>query len=273
MSIFTSFITNADNNVYATPEVIWSGTHAAGYTVRSSVFDSSDYFESRTFGTGNDIFWGQDGNDTLRSNFGTDTLYGGGGNDQIYLHANGNGYGDAGDDVLIGGMNFVNESFSYSLHGGDGNDSLLSHKSGSTSVVTLNGNAGNDRLIAIDLARSWGEEPTNPLYRPQSVTLNGGQGDDYLESEWASTMTGGGGVDVFHLSRSSITTRHMITDFKDGVDKIAFNQVFGSLDVRQSGADTVIRDRNGMALAQLQNVQASSITLADFARQDTTYLH
>lgn len=259
------------DSLEASGYVAWSGDFYSGFTVQSTA-NENDTFDSS--GYGNDVLWGYGGDDLLISGFGYDEIRGGDGNDYVGVSGGGWVYGDAGNDFVYGRGVDPNVYY-FGLNGGDGNDELLGTEGHQSLTMELFGGAGNDRLLVTDttFGADYRGAGTDVAYRPAFVAMQGGQGDDYLESEWSADMTGGVGSDLFHLSRSSATTRHNIMDFKDGVDKIAYDQAFGSLSVRQLGADTVIRDRSNNVLAQLSNVQASSITLADFVRQGTTYLH
>jgi Ca2+-binding RTX toxin-like protein len=224
-----------------------SGTFESGFTVSSKEALSNDYFFSAS--PGNDSLQGSGGNDILRLiNGGNDLIRGGDGRDEILFYTNGKVNGDGGDDLIRGGGNY-----SYNLYGDEGNDTLVGI--GGVSVL-LSGGEGNDTLLYSS------NNSISP--NPQVVFLQGGSGNDYLQSDWKSEMVGGSGSDVFQLSHSSLTGFHTITDFKDGVDKIAFYQPFNSLSLQQSGSNAIIRASNGMVLAQLNNVQSSAITGADF---------
>ncbi|WP_254924815.1 retention module-containing protein [Aeromonas sp. A35_P] len=77
-------------------------------------------------GDGDDLLYGMGGNDTLVGGSGNDVLDGGSGNDTLY--------GESGNDTLIGGIG--NDI----LQGGDGNDLLI----GGLGSDTMTGGAGSD---------------------------------------------------------------------------------------------------------------------------------
>ena len=83
-------------------------------------------------------------------------------------------------------------------------------------------------------------------------TLNGGTGDDRL--------SGGVGADVFMIDGDDI-----VSDFEDGVDKIAFETGENSInliDITQVGDDVRIEDSQGNSVLIL-NMNASSIDVSD----------
>ncbi|WP_250895067.1 calcium-binding protein, partial [Aeromonas dhakensis] len=77
-------------------------------------------------GDGDDLLYGMGGKDTLVGGSGNDVLDGGSGNDTLY--------GESGNDTLIGGIG--NDI----LQGGDGNDLLI----GGLGSDTMTGGAGSD---------------------------------------------------------------------------------------------------------------------------------
>jgi Ca2+-binding RTX toxin-like protein len=137
-----------------------------------------------------------------------------------------------GDDVLLGRGRLD------LLYGGNGNDRL----EGGSSLDFLYGDTGQD-------------------------TLNGGGGGDYLQGDRGrDLLTGGSGGDQFATQEN--TGRDTITDYLDGVDKLATFIPFSDLTISQRGLDTVIRSGSntvlGSAIAILKNVSASTITADDF---------
>ena len=118
--------------------------------------------------------------------------------------------GLAGDDSLVGGLG--NDT----LLGGTENDRLR----GDGGVDSLRGDAGNDTLLGGDGAD----------------VLVGGTG--------ANRLTGGRGADQFVFGRQLETT--VVTDFTDGVDKLAFAAATGSSEsfllnnAQQDGTDVLI---------------------------------
>jgi 2',3'-cyclic-nucleotide 2'-phosphodiesterase (5'-nucleotidase family) len=148
-----------------------------------------------------------------------------------------------GNDVLRG---FGGDDI---LRGGDGDDFL----SGGRGNDTIVGGDGNDRLLG-----DFGDDD-----------ISGGDGDDLLNGwDGNNVLTGGAGRDIFSLN---IRGRNRIHDFVDGQDLIRLtgNLTFARLQIRQgigsSASDTFIRlQRDNQLLAVLENVQASTITQADF---------
>lgn len=168
----------------------------------------------------NDLLHGWAGNDDFDvwGSGGNDTIHGDAGNDRISIQdfaANSLqgvagaffGYGDAGNDTLLG------DDRGDSLFGGSGRDSLLGYDGNDG----LAGGAGND-------------------------TLNGGIGRDSLSGEagndilmgsvGADLLSGGGGADLFvftwggpvpHFdSGPGVAGRDVISDFTPGSDHLRF---------------------------------------------------
>jgi VCBS repeat-containing protein len=114
---------------------------------------------------GNDLIIGGAGNDLIDGGAGRDTIRGGGGNDQLYtgdiIVEDENLFGEAGDDLLIGGSN-PNAFFAY-LTGGPGND-----------TIQVLGTAENDsRTMASYTDRSL---PITANLVAQTVTIDLGSG-------------------------------------------------------------------------------------------------
>ena len=158
---------------------------------------------------GNDSLSGAEGNDLLYGGAGKDTLSGGDGNDMLL--------GENNDDVLRG------DGGDDSLSGGQGNDSLWGGEdadvlSGGNDNDVLMGEGGNDVLMGNSGADS----------------LSGGQGND--------TLWGGNGADtfVFRLADNPAGTNDTIKDFrKSEGDMLRFEDVL-SVDVQQSGTNSLI---------------------------------
>ena len=136
-------------------------------------------------------------------------------------------YGSRANDYLEGGA--ANDA----LYGGKGNDTLI-------------GGQGNDFLL-------------------------GGQGDDLL--------TGGAGKDMFELAGQLVVDRsNGQTSFTGGFDTIAdFNvtddlillpvrATFNDISLQNIGLNGVLKLKNsGLAIAQLNDAQASSLSSANFS--------
>ncbi|MFE1600807.1 calcium-binding protein [Methylobacterium sp. ID0610] len=203
-----------------------------------------------------DLIWGNDGDDTLRGAAGDDYLSGLAGNDSVDGGAgNDTLFGDAGDDRVDGGEGddvlrgwygsdtLFGSAGNDALFGQDGNDFLGAGRGNDA----LSGGAGNDAL--------YGEAGEDVLF--------GNAGDDEL--------IGGAGSDTFAFGRGD--GQDLIRDFTIGGaerDLIAFNGgAFASFAAvqaatQQVGADAVIAYGTGDTI-RLQNVQASSLTAANFS--------
>lgn len=134
-----------------------------------------------------------------------------------------------GNDTIIGSADseliFGNEGED-SISGGDGNDSLFAGKGNDQ----LFGNAGDDFLL--------GDRDID--------TLTGGQGRDTF------ALSTGGGLDI-------------ITDFENTIDyiQVPVGVNISDILIQAAGANTIVSLRStGEQLAQLNNVQASTITTA-----------
>ncbi|GJE02175.1 alkaline phosphatase PhoX [Methylobacterium isbiliense] len=202
-----------------------------------------------------DLIWGREGNDTITGGGGNDYLSGLQDNDSIAGGAgNDTLFGDAGDDRVDGGL---------------GNDQVRGYLGNDT----LFGSAGNDAL--------YGEEGDDFLGAGSGNDyLTGGLGNDALFGEEGSDLlfgnagndflTGGAGSDIFALGQGD--GQDTIRDFAvTGAERdvIAFNgggvTSFAGVQAasQQVGADTLIR-YSATDSVLLQNVQASSLTAANF---------
>ena len=129
-----------------------------------------------------DRLFGGLGNDQLFGAAGKDTLSGGEGDDNLQ--------GDAGNDALLGG--YGNDR----LEGGAGSDSLF-------------GGPGDDILI--------GQET-----QATADFLNGGAGNDILQSGGADSLHGGSGQDLFQIITAANRPEDVaeISDFNPSHDHI-----------------------------------------------------
>jgi len=92
----------------------------------------------RSYGTGNDVIYGEEDNDLVLTGSGNDSIFGGSGNDTLAGYAGSDSIdGSAGKDRLYGGYGVD------TLVGGDGNDLL----NGQDNDDILYGGAGNDTLL------------------------------------------------------------------------------------------------------------------------------
>ena len=174
--------------------------------------------------------WVLGGNDTVIGAADSELILGNDGQDSIS--------GGAGNDTLIGGKDndFVD--------GGSDNDSIR----GDANEDIIRGGDGNDSL--------FGGKGNDQLF--------GDAGDDFLSGDQGNdTLTGGEGNDRFVLSTGG--GLDIITDFGNGSDFIQVPAGVNISDIliESSSAFTLLSLRStGEALAQLNNVQASSITTA-----------
>jgi Ca2+-binding RTX toxin-like protein len=168
--------------------------------------------------------------------------------------------GGAGNDRIIGGRPPSR------LSGEDGDDVVK----GNISHDRLSGGRGNDLLI--------GGDGNDVLYGDRgSDILRGGDGDDVLfGGNGRDCLMGGVGADAFVLEFDT-TGVDRIRDFEDGVDKLGLwgmnsyssnpgelEDFVNDLTIQQRGSSTVIK-QEGQAIAILANVDATTITINDFA--------
>ncbi|MFB2880165.1 choice-of-anchor D domain-containing protein [Floridanema aerugineum] len=219
-------------------------------------------------GQNNDFITGDNGEDTILGDLGSDTLI-----------------GDRGDDVIFGApyedVDFAGDGSDF-LYGGQGKDTLYGGAdndllSGNEDSDILFGNTGNDTI--------YGGQNNDTIYGGQeNDQLFGDKGNDVLWGDLGTdTLNGGSGDDVFVIGRrndvagflstggSTIAQATKITDFGDGLDLIALTGglTFDDLDIFQGSGEnvgnTIIQDKStGQFLANLQGIDSSSLTKADF---------
>ncbi|WP_417517094.1 hypothetical protein [Minwuia sp.] len=176
-------------------------------------------------------------------------------------------FGTAGDDVLTGTADrdtisglagddhITTNSFRDRAFGGDGDDTLR----GSGSTVILNGDGGNDLLVAV----------TSTFIRQD--TLFGGAGDDTLiAGNGGAALVGGDGRDLFILDGRE--TR--IVDFDIGNDRIDLSRLDLTLTFAELTAPDFSFLQNGIlrfapsintsAFLRLQDVNLSDLSEAHF---------
>ena len=216
----------------------------------SIVGDDTDNFF--TGWDGDDLLYGQDGNDYLLGDRGDDTLWGGAGND-VLAGSGGNDsmYGGEGDDRIW------DTDDNNLIDGGAGNDTLSS----SGARDTLIGGAGNDSLSSDSGALMDGGTGNDTIMSDGGSTLIGGEGEDLLYATSNSLMTGGTGTDVFTLNFLNYQSESVITDFDPTTEvvNIQFPSDIGVLEYVQDGADTILRNADGI-LVRLQGVSATDVT-------------
>jgi Ca2+-binding RTX toxin-like protein len=193
----------------------------------------SNYADTLTGDSGNNIILGYSGDDTIYGGDGDDTLYSGdGGGNVLYDSASEDGsgagndrlYGGAGNDTLNGGNG--NDT----LNGGAGNDTLnggggtdTADYSGATGGVTVNltiaaaqavgGGQGSDTLTSIE----------NLTGSSHSDTLTGNTGSNTISSGGggADTLSGGAGNDTFNFAGDLLSTDKI--DGGSGTDTVNLN--------------------------------------------------
>lgn len=196
---------------------------------------------------GDDDLRGGQGHDTIEAGDGNDWVqgdgdYGPGGNDVIYGGAGddllaGQGgddllYGDEGDDTLLGGEG------DDTLFGGAGNDMLSGHDGNDILISTagsddLDGGRGDDVLIGHD--------------GPETVWMNGGEGNDTLMPGAHDFASGNEGEDEFVL-------RHVpegfptIADFDAAEDRITLHL---DADVARDAQLSLREDQDGTFLLEV----------------------
>ncbi|MEG4148934.1 hypothetical protein [Microcoleus sp. Pol12B5] len=142
----------------------------------------------------------------------------------------------SGGVFVLGGNDTVTGStISELILGNDGQDSI----SGGEGNESLFGGKGNDQLF-------------------------GDTGDDFLSGDRdIDTLSGGQGSDTFALSTGG--GLDLITDFENTIDyiQVPVGVNINDILIQAAGANTILSLRStGEQLAQLNNVQASSITTA-----------
>ncbi|MFZ6050190.1 beta strand repeat-containing protein [Pseudomonas sp. CR3202] len=204
----TTFSFNENNTTGSFTYIATDGSQTSQSTTVSITSTNGDI----TGGTGNDILI-----DT-RGNSGT-TLDGGAGNDFIM--------GGVSDNILIGEQN------DRLLDGGSGADTL---RVGASFASTGDAQIANIESVQLTTATTLNlsnqTEAFTILGSSGADSITGGSGADRIIGGGGSdTLTGNGGADRFQLATSGGTST--ITDYIDGVDKIAF------LDAGNSGGGSV----------------------------------
>ena len=145
----------------------------------------ANLMDAATF-TGNVTLLGGDGADTLRGGLGNDSLDGQGGVDRLEQTADVN-FTLATNSLAGMGFDFLSNIEEASLAGG-ASDNIFG-VSGWNTVATLNGAAGNDRVV----------KTADVSYALTNALLTGG-GTFVLTSIEQAQLTGGGGANVFDAS-------------------------------------------------------------------------
>lgn len=92
-------------------------------------------------------------------------------------------------------------------------------------------------------------------------TLIGGEGEDVIFGGTRNVITGGAGTDAFTLNFLNFQYESVITDFDATTEvvNIQFPSDIGVLEYVQDGADTILRNADGI-LVRLQGVSATDVT-------------
>lgn len=180
-------------------------------------------------GKGNIVVSGK-GSDTVDASTveGFNRLYGGSDNDELIAGTKSRLFGGGGDDILDASAGNGGNR----LYGDEGNDTLLAG-----SKDRLSGGKGDDRLFVF-------------------------AGDNNL-------ITGGAGADQFWIAISDVPSEtNTITDFTIGEDVLGIegfpNLSFEGLNLSQGGANAIVGLDADTPLAELQGIQADSLTANDF---------
>ena len=160
-------------------------------------------------GAGKDHLWGGDHNDQLRGDAEDDILNGGAGADRLF--------GGLGNDQLFGAAG------KDTLSGGEGDDNLQSD-AGNDALL---GGYGNDRLEGGAGSDSLFRGPGDDILIGQETQatadfLNGGAGNDILQSGGADSLHGGSGQDLFQIITAANRPEDVaeISDFNPSHDHI-----------------------------------------------------
>jgi Ca2+-binding RTX toxin-like protein len=195
-------------------------------------------------GAAADTLSGLGGNDYLNGKAGADTMSGGLGNDYFVIDNS----GDVVTELAGEGSDTVEASISWTLGANFEYLSLSGNAAidgtGNELNNVLRGNAAANVLLGLAGADTLDGKDGNDR-------LDGGAGDDVL--------TGGAGTDTFVTGSG----RDTIQDFVHGQDRIAVSGYAGWQQLVQQGADTLVVFSSTDSVL-LKNVQASSVTTADF---------
>lgn len=223
---------------------------------------------------GDDVIHGGDGDDDLRGGLGDDTIHAGAGNDWVQGDA---AYGPGGDDVIYGGAGddllcgqggndlIYGEEGDDTLWGGEGNDTLF----GGPGNDWLSGHDGDDVLVSTegsdDLDGGRGNDVLIGHDGPETVWMNGGEGDDTLMPGAHDFATGGAGADTFIL-RQVPEGFPTISDFDAKEDEIRLHLPEelaheARLDLREDEDGTWLLEVNGEAVGRL--LQHGGLKLED----------
>lgn len=141
-------------------------------------------------------------------------------------------------DVNAGGGNdWIAHTGSGVVRGEDGNDSIVArtqYEGGAAQSLTIEGGAGDDWVVAINLAEQ--DNPQSRAEERQEMTVDTGSGDDWVMGFGAATIYLGAGSDRL-ISAGTGSVIHTGPGGADDADSIHFSR--GSLIADADGFDTL----------------------------------
>lgn len=239
-------------------------------------------------GDGDDALYGGDGDDLFildSADYGVDDITGGDRTDFIFAQSSSSG---SSYSVGIGSVSstewFVNTSSTQTVNiGADDYTNLsgITAVSAGAGIGSITGGSGDDYISGFDTVYdaasgttvNWddsihGGSGNDQIYgNSGNDTLNGGTGNDTLNgNDGNDVLTGGSGADHFRFNAGEMTGWDVVTDFEDGVDLINIFNVgthLTGLSTVQYGTSTAVVV-NGASVIELENTDASTITIDDF---------
>jgi len=231
--------------------------------------------------SGNDTLYGDSGRDSLQGGADNDVLYGGSNGDRLFgFTGNDSLYGDGGSDTLTGGTGdntlyggagddrFQAGPGADTFYGGDGTDLVTYEDSPKAVRIALwdlarnTNDASEDKYFSIEIYQGshfndvmLGSELGETLhggFGGDSINggngndaINGGAGNDVIVGGFGSNeLRGSTGSDTFVFAFTGDGTNRVdrISDYRDGVDKLAFTagRSFSDLTIGNEGANKVI---------------------------------
>lgn len=188
-------------------------------TAEGNVIGGDDNANILTGTAQNDVIYGYGGNDSISGNGGDDVIDGGAGNDTL----NGGTHGSAGDTVSYA---TATAAVTVTLATRWSQDTRGAGTDRLSNFENLTGSAFNDRLTGSTGNNIIDDGLGNDL-------ITGGRGIDIL--------IGGGGSDTFDFNAinemgNSASTRDLILDFEQGLDRIDLSTIDASSALRGNNA-------------------------------------
>jgi Ca2+-binding RTX toxin-like protein len=216
-----------------------SGGHAAGDTLTGiENLIGSDFNDSLTGDTDDNVIHGLDGHDSITGGDGKDTLFGGGGADTLT--------GQNGNDTLYGGDNsdFLDAgSGDDTLYGGSGNDTLR----GEAGDDVLYGGVGGELMLGgTGIDHLYGEDGDDILSGDAGVaglteTINGGNGSDTARYEFSDAAVT---IDLAAAGGPTASGGHADGDVLISIENL-FGSAFADTLTGDSGDNTLRGDGGG----------------------------